>query len=147
MLSIKQLTNHSFRMIALASLFVALAGLLISPLPASAEDCGPQASPYACGTARVEVFDSSTGAHIYGAKVVAYNPASGESVVLTSAVDNGIYTAQLRPGEWKIYVSAPGYADATVPIMLEPAETEDVDVPLANLRDASDVPASSVSQW
>jgi hypothetical protein len=139
----KQLTNHGFRLIALASLFVALAGLLVSPISASADTfCGPQATLYQCGTAEVTVFDSQSGAPIVDAKVVAYNPASGQSVVLYAASDNGMYAAQLPPGEWKIYISAPGYSDAVVPIMLEPAEIEDVKVPLANTRDFAPAAAS-----
>src|SRR5687768_16984666 len=102
MLNIKQLTNQGFRIIAAASLFVALAGLLISPVPASADTgCDRRAGVVQCGTATVEVFDAQTGARVYGAKVVAWNGAG-----LTEAlyeIGEGVYTAQLPQGEWKIY--------------------------------------------
>src|SRR5829696_8494173 len=99
MLNIKQLTN-GFRMIALASLFVALTGLLVSPITASAADsCSVGMTPLPCGTLRVQVFDAQSGAPLNDAKVVAYNPASGQSVVLYLVADNGVYSAQLRADE------------------------------------------------
>ena len=107
----KNFINHQLRAFALLSLFVALAGVaLASPGSATAASCnGPTAG--ACASLTVHVYDAATHMPINNAKVALID-THGITTYAYEATDAGAYAANVTPGYYKVYVSAPGYLDS-----------------------------------
>jgi hypothetical protein len=140
----KQLLTQTLRTLVLTGIFVALLGMAVPASPvstasANAENaCGWQMAPYECGRVNVYAVDAQTGGALTDAKVAAIDQW-GNVVYLYAIDDVGHYSGLLRPGAWKIYVSAEGYETFGTTVDVEPATTDEVKAPLmANSRDATD---------
>jgi len=111
----------TLRGLAFLSLALGLAAaLLASPSSAAAATCNPIGmGPQACTAVSVYVYDRMTGKPIDDAKVALIDAYGNVTYAYDPSQVDGRYAANVTPGKYRVFVTAPDYVSYSTDIVVE----------------------------